>query len=747
MKSLRYLLMAGILCSTITFSQNSLFSPFSINQQKTSNMSAELRASVDDAKIIDIDMSAINQIIQRKSDKIVVRLPYNNGIIETEMNKFDILAPDAKIVAGTQSGDRRIDFNNSFVAYTSGVKDNNQPLVVMYFSEEGVIAMMITSEDVYTLARLDKNNANSDYILFQETKVKIHGDFKCGTEGLEIPEKVRQMQQNLSPNEIDYSMVPLLKADIAIESDYETYVFFAGSVPRASNYILSLFTLVSAMYVRDINVRLQATYLRVWTDVNDPYPDATSSNTLLVAFRSYWNANMQAVPRALAHYITTRPGGLGGIAYVGVLCANLSAGFGYAFSDIDGIHNALPTYSWDVMVVSHETGHNFGSPHTHSCGWPGGPIDTCYIPVEGGCYNGPAVPRIGTIMSYCHLGSGISLTQGFGPLPTQLIRNNSEGAGCMNTITGFFVATPNGGEILRANNTVYVVWGTAFAGNVNVDFTTNNGSSWNTIQNGVNASLRHVTWTPIPYIPTTTQARVRVYETGNTSNGDQSDSVFQIRPNIQSFNMVFPPVFHRIYVSATDTSRFHFTWTKAGTLPEFKYKWNLNNLANTINANQFSNNNGSDTVASITLGRLDSIVAGWGVNVGDSIRGRWFVKTYTQLDSASSSSSNFLVTFIRGLIGIQPISTNVPTEFFVSPNYPNPFNPTTNIKFGLPKASFVKISIFNMLGQQVQVLVNQDLNAGEYQADWNAVNFPSGVYVYRIEAGDFVKTSRMVLVK
>lgn len=456
---------------------------------------------------------------------------------------------------------------------------------------------------------------------------------------------------------------------------------------------------------------------------------------------------MQSVPRAIAHYIATRPGGLGGIAYLNVLCANTSSGFGYAFSDVDGTFQPLPAYSWDVMVVSHETGHNFGSPHTHNCSWSGGPIDTCYVPVEGGCYNGPAIARVGTIMSYCHLNGGISLVQGFGPLPTQLIRTSAEVASCINTVSGFFVATPNGGEIYRSGNNAYIVWGTAFNGNVNIEYSTNNGSAWTTIQNNVSASLRNFTWTSIPYMSTTTQARVRVYETGNQSNGDQSDSAFQIRPAIQSFNMVFPPIFYRVYTYQGDTTKLHFTWTSAGSLPEIKYKWNLNNNNNTINYNQFSNNNGSDTVVSVTLGKLDSIAAGWGANVGDSIRGRWFVKAYSQLDSLGSSSTNFLITFVRSIIGIHPISQIIPKEFFVMPNYPNPFNPVTKIRFGLPKATFVNITVYDILGRESAVLVNENLKAGEFEADWDATNFPSGVYFYKIEAGDFVKTSKMILIK
>jgi hypothetical protein len=90
--------------------------------------------------------------------------------------------------------------------------------------------------------------------------------------------------------------------------------------------------------------------------------------------------------------------------------------------------NPLPAYSYDVVVVAHELGHNFGSPHTHNCGWVGGPIDTCYF-LEGGCTGTPH-PTVGTIMSYCDTEGG-TVVMDFGPQPEALIRNSAEAAGCI----------------------------------------------------------------------------------------------------------------------------------------------------------------------------------------------------------------------------------------------------------------------------------------------------------------------------
>lgn len=746
MKHLKYVLIALFLYSLSSFSQYNAITPFVINQQKTQSISQDIKNSVDDAKIVDVNKDIINRIVSEKSDRISIRLPLENTSYDLNLERFDILAPGYKVVGGTQSGDRDISSQVSFVSYTSSLKDKNSPTYVLTFFKDEASAIVMAGDETYVLARLNKDDVNSDYILFRASKVKHHVDFKCGSDALEIPEKILEMQKNLNPEGVDFATTDIRKANIAIESDFETYTFYNGTL-NTTNYILRLMAPVSAIYTRDINVKLEVNYLRVWETINDPYPESNSSNTLLNEFRNYWNANMSSVSRTLAHYITTRPGGLGGIAWVGSLCASPTSGYGYAFSDIDGTFNLLPTYSWDVMVVAHETGHNFGSPHTHSCSWPGGPIDSCYA-VEGGCYSGPAIARVGTIMSYCHLNGSISLSKGFGPLPTQLIRQNAENAGCMTSSTGYLVAMPNGGDVFKGNANVQIIWGSSQTGNINIEYTTNNGSNWVTIQNNVDVTLRLFNWTVPNLNATTTQARVRVYQTGNPSNGDQSDSVFQIRPNMSPFNMVSPALLSRYYTSPTDTTKIYFVNTSAGAnIPEIRYKWNLNNFTNTLNYRQFSNNNGVDTVTTVTLGKIDSIMAGWGIAPGDSLRGRWLVKAYTQLDSLTPITSNFLITFIRGLIGINPISTVIPKDYFVNPNYPNPFNPVTKIKFGLPKESFVKITVFDILGREVSVLANEQLKAGEFEVDWTADAFPSGVYFYRIEAGSFVKTAKMMLIK
>jgi flagellar hook assembly protein FlgD len=91
--------------------------------------------------------------------------------------------------------------------------------------------------------------------------------------------------------------------------------------------------------------------------------------------------------------------------------------------------------------------------------------------------------------------------------------------------------------------------------------------------------------------------------------------------------------------------------------------------------------------------------------------------------------------------------SDIPKTFGLSQNYPNPFNPVTTIKYQLPTAVKVTIKIYDLLGREVQTLVNGVQEAGYYNIDWKALNFASGIYFYKIEAGNYTSVKKMVLLK
>jgi hypothetical protein len=90
---------------------------------------------------------------------------------------------------------------------------------------------------------------------------------------------------------------------------------------------------------------------------------------------------------------------------------------------------------------------------------------------------------------------------------------------------------------------------------------------------------------------------------------------------------------------------------------------------------------------------------------------------------------------------------NIPVRYKLSQNYPNPFNPVTTISYSIAKNSVVKLCVYDLLGREIKSLVNEYQNSGDYQVIFNAVDLPSGIYFYRIKAGDYFETKKMILIK
>lgn len=135
----------------------------------------------------------------------------------------------------------------------------------------------------------------------------------------------------------------------------------------------------------------------------------------------------------------------------------------------------------------------------------------------------------------------------------------------------------------------------------------------------------------------------------------------------------------------------------------------------------------------------------------------WVSPDYFELLSVQSQFGNMDPNFTsaQGLTMIDIVTSiedespapGVISEFYLEQNYPNPFNPITQIRFAIPKSSMVSLTIYNALGQVVETLVSGQLSAGEHQVQWHATDQPSGIYYYRIDAGEFSETKKAILLK
>lgn len=119
----------------------------------------------------------------------------------------------------------------------------------------------------------------------------------------------------------------------------------------------------------------------------------------------------------------------------------------------------------------------------------------------------------------------------------------------------------------------------------------------------------------------------------------------------------------------------------------------------------------------------------------------------TSLFAGTSESDVWRRSLSEMVTSAEYSPSEVPASFRLDQNYPNPFNPVTTISFTLPSKSFVSLKVFDALGKEVSILVSQELPGGTYSTKWNAGGLPSGVYFYRLQAGSFTETKKLVLLR
>lgn len=128
--------------------------------------------------------------------------------------------------------------------------------------------------------------------------------------------------------------------------------------------------------------------------------------------------------------------------------------------------------------------------------------------------------------------------------------------------------------------------------------------------------------------------------------------------------------------------------------------------------------------------------------------GSWILKIY---DKASGNTGTLkawsMQMYLSYIIGIKQTGTELPSQFELFQNYPNPFNPTTHIKFAIAEPGFAKLVIYDIPGREVTVLVNEQLQSGTYQVEWDASKYSSGVYFYTLSAENYIEAKKMVLIK
>jgi hypothetical protein len=314
--------------------------------------------------------------------------------------------------------DKIVPYGGQGKFYKGVVRGKKNSLVSVSITESGISGFVSIPEGTFELGKLEDTK---DYAFYNIAEIKVPG-FECGV--IDDSLKTGLPAEYLHGVEAGNSAVGCRAVEIYFEADYTVFRGNSSSIANTVNYVNAIFAQVATIFENE-NIDIVLSGIKVWNK-QDPYGTAVSTSDFLDRFTQnlgpYFNGD-------LAHALTFRYNG--GIASdFNGLCGPFGLGMSGGLSvSLPG----FPTYSWTVNIVAHELGHNFGSRHTHWCGWPGGPIDNCaptagydYEPQVGVvCGTGPNPgSQGGTIMSYCHLinGVGIKYANGFGTLPGNVIR-------------------------------------------------------------------------------------------------------------------------------------------------------------------------------------------------------------------------------------------------------------------------------------------------------------------------------------
>jgi hypothetical protein len=220
------------------------------------------------------------------------------------------------------------------------------------------------------------------------------------------------------------------------EIDHNLYLENGSDLNATTDWMTSVFNNVQTIFENDgITISLKSVF--IWTSP-DPYEGIGNSS---IAYLYKFNQVRPVFDGDLGQLVGIDPGGLGGVA---VTIDGLCSAQNFSYSDVELDFQTVPTYSWTILVITHELGHLLGSPHTHACVWNGNntAIDNCATAglgssAEGSfCSTNPlTIPSSGTIMSYCHLVSnvGIDLSNGFGPQPAQQILDTFDSRSCLSS--------------------------------------------------------------------------------------------------------------------------------------------------------------------------------------------------------------------------------------------------------------------------------------------------------------------------
>lgn len=413
-------------------SQNADFKSVSVLSVSQGIENSQTRTVVEKATYAKLDFQALTNLMTAKNEYIELAVPYLGETIAVQLFKVNPFSEGFHV-----DTDKAINISYEQGLYYRGIIKGDLNSVASFNFFKGECNGIISGKNVnnLTVAKLDKPGNQSDYIIFSDSDLKIANTAGCYTKDVKTAQREKTNRSAAGGLAKCVTMY--------FEIDHDLYQQNDSNTTTTTNWVTSVFNNVQTLYANDdILISLKSTY--IWT-TEDPYDGnvaggSDSSQDYLYQF----NDLRPAFDGDLGQLLGIDPGGLGGVA-VGTqgLCTQNN----FCYSDVNFSYSTVPTFSWTVMVITHEFGHLMGSPHTHACVWNGNntSIDNCAPFALGQDWEGgecitdpPTIPSTtvkGTIMSYCHLvgGVGINFNNGFGPQPKQAIIDAMNGSNCLST--------------------------------------------------------------------------------------------------------------------------------------------------------------------------------------------------------------------------------------------------------------------------------------------------------------------------
>jgi len=715
------LLLALLLSFTGLWAQNKIGSKVSELQKLNANFKqiavlspnqnitdAEINKVVDGATLATVNFEKINEIVSNQYETVELVIPYQNQNVNVLLYKVNPFVEGFHI-----DTDKAKNINYQKGVYYRGIINGDTKSLASFNFFNGEFNGIISSSALgnVVVGKLDKANNQTDYIVYSDAKLKILNDFDCHVKDDNLPVKKDNGITNRNINS-DRCV------SFYFEIDNDIYTQNGSNETTTTNWMTSVFNNVQTLYANDgITVGLKSMY--IWTE-QDPYEGIGDSSS------DYLNLFSETTPvfdGDVGQLIGIDPGGLGGVA---AAIDGMCSMYNYSYSDVNITYSTVPTYSWTVQVITHEFGHLLGSPHTHACVWNGNntAIDNCAPYAlgqswEGGsCMTSPAtIPSSsekGTIMSYCHLisGVGISFNNGFGPQPTARILDAVENSLCLSTdcVNTCINMVVDLGVTSVTSNSVAFAWSdlssvtswqvavTPFS-STNITWTTVNEASYSV--SGLNPNTYYVIRVRPLCTDATAPSRIKIFGTAAT--------------NLCSFSFTDTGG-----TSGNYTNMESWVRTMMPTGPGLKVKVTFNSFNLEEDYDYLYIFNGADEFfADLT---------------GGGLTGTGTPSSYTS--TANSGALTFKFVSDEGVVA-QGWNANITctgtlgnedVDILDFSYYPNPTTGKVNIT---SKDAISEVAVFNVQGQ---LLYNQKLN--ELATSVDISQFATGTYFFKLKINE-----------